>query len=510
VLDALRFRSQYNQEFDFAFQARHEDSLRREIERREQKAMATYEDSNISGGDKAGKEKEKDPRPRARAERRSQPRNQGNQLEGDSASDSPESSQSSSEESEGSSCSFKSDDDFSGEDEPMCEVRATRSNTSAESVQAEDTFSPSDPENVPTVSSPGSISDSILNNPQSVRVTRLSAKLASIQTEETLSTPLPEPSHAVNTGCGSSDAAGGALVEMVTVAFSPPSPATQASDKAALTSSGKNIMVSRPDSNDASGEAAPTSSNGRKKMVLRPDSDDADSCDWEIHPIALKAELNEAEAEKKGPLRLDYTRWMLKKNKWKRTEVDFVAKLRSDEIPTATLTRLDGVKFMLAPNTRAFHVLFTAGGLELISVQQLKQSPDKSGLTVIFNRVLITERAIVAAFSQDDLTDTLSNAAGRSITSVRLGSSSLKRMHKDQCAQKKKVTMVHAGDIAYSDHAHNIVGFLGWFTMNNLKDEDKHELMTSLKKYNFHYKFIKTDIDLVEQGPPFSDSVPGA
>ncbi len=125
--------------------------------------------------------------------------------------------------------------------------------------------------------------------------------------------------------------------------------------------------------------------------------------------------------------------------------------------------------------------------------------------------MLSTERAIVAAFSQEDLTDTLSNAAGRSNTSVRLGSSSLRRMHTYQCAQRKgkKITMVHAGDVAYSDHAHNIVSFLGWFTMNNTKDDDKKVLMRSLRTYNFHAKHSSADIDVVEQGPPFSDSVPG-
>jgi hypothetical protein len=231
-------------------------------------------------------------------------------------------------------------------------------------------------------------------------------------------------------------------------------------------------------------------------------------CDWTIHPVELKSELEETTAQRLGPYRLNYTRWMLKSRKWKKTDVSFTKKARGDVISVAHLTRCDGVKFDLVARTSVFYVLHTPMGLELISVQSMALSVTHgSCLVVTFNRVLGTKRAAQAAESREDLVTTLACKA-RSIISTRLGSDNLTRLLN---AQQKGATVVHEGDIAYTDLAHNIVGVVGSLTPNATDIQDKKILLGRLRANQSIAASQAKDIscfDVVIQGPHFSDTAP--
>jgi hypothetical protein len=202
---------------------------------------------------------------------------------------------------------------------------------------------------------------------------------------------------------------------------------------------------------------------------------------------------------------------MLKNRKWQRTDVKFVQKSRGDHISVANLTRCDGVKFDLVAKTIVFYVLHTPMGLELISVQSMAISEGtNSNLVVRFNRVLGTKRAAQAAFSRDDLVSTLKSTGfdGRSIISTRLGSDSLNRL---LLSQKKSPTVVHEGDIAYTDFAYNIVGVVGTLTPNATDKEDQQTLLRKLRaNQNISAKQAKdlSCFDMVIHGPHFSDTAP--
>ena len=51
-------------------------------------------------------------------------------------------------------------------------------------------------------------------------------------------------------------------------------------------------------------------------------------CDWTIHPVELKSELEDKTAQQLGEYRLNYTRWMLKSRKWQKTDVVFTQRSR--------------------------------------------------------------------------------------------------------------------------------------------------------------------------------------
>jgi hypothetical protein len=232
-------------------------------------------------------------------------------------------------------------------------------------------------------------------------------------------------------------------------------------------------------------------------------------CDWTIHPVELKSELEETTAQRLGPYRLNYTRWMLKSRKWKKTDVSFTKKARGDVISVAHLTRCDGVKFDLVARTSVFYVLHTPMGLELISVQSMALSVTHgSCLVVTFNRVLGTKRAAQAAESREDLVTTLACKGRPPIISTRLGSDNLTRLLN---AQQKGATVVHEGDIAYTDLAHNIVGVVGSLTPNATDIQDKKILLGRLRANQSIAASQAKDIscfDVVIQGPHFSDTAP--
>jgi hypothetical protein len=232
-------------------------------------------------------------------------------------------------------------------------------------------------------------------------------------------------------------------------------------------------------------------------------------CDWTIHPVELKSELEDKTAQQLGPYRLNYTRWMLKSRKWQKTDVGFTKNARADGISVAHLTRCDGVKFDLVARTSVFYVLHTPMGLELISVQSMAVSvTDRLCLVVTFNRVLGTKRAAQAAESREDIVSTLTCKDGRSIISTRLGSENLTKLLN---AQQKGATVVHEGDIAYTDFAHNIVGVVGSLTPNATDKEDKKNLLGRLRaNQNIAAKQAKdiSCFDVVIHGPHFSDTAP--
>jgi hypothetical protein len=151
-------------------------------------------------------------------------------------------------------------------------------------------------------------------------------------------------------------------------------------------------------------------------------------------------------------------------------------------------------------------------GLELISIQSLHQSGSgKSDLAVQFNRVLQTKRAAQAAHSREDLVSTLASIGGdgRSIVSTRLGSESLSRLLRRQ--DMSGPTVVHEGDIAYTDFAHNIVGVVGSLTPNATDRDDKKNLLSRLRaNQNIAARQAKdiSCFDVVIQGPHFSDTAP--
>ena len=234
-------------------------------------------------------------------------------------------------------------------------------------------------------------------------------------------------------------------------------------------------------------------------------------CDWTIHPVELKSELEDTTARRLGPYRLNYTRWMLKGRNWQKTDVVFTQRSRGDGIPCARLIRCDGVKFDLVARTPAFYVLHTPMGLELISVQSMDQSAsNRLCLVVTFNRVLGTKRAAQAAQSpaREDLVSTLTSKGdgGRSIVSTRLGSDNLTRLLN---AQQKGATVVHEGDIAYTDFAYNIVGVVGSLTPHATDTADKKKLLGQLRSNQRISAQQAKDIscfDVVIQGPHFSDT----
>jgi hypothetical protein len=98
---------------------------------------------------------------------------------------------------------------------------------------------------------------------------------------------------------------------------------------------------------DSSSQAAACSdAPGRAsedKSHLEPMSED-EVCDWTIHPVELKSELDETTAQRLGPYRLNYTRWMLKSRKWQKTDVVFTKRARADGISLKFICLSDSMR----------------------------------------------------------------------------------------------------------------------------------------------------------------------
>jgi hypothetical protein len=185
-------------------------------------------------------------------------------------------------------------------------------------------------------------------------------------------------------------------------------------------------------------------------------------------------------------------------------------KIKGGGISFARLTRCDGVNFDFVARTPTFYVLHTPMGLELISVQYMDQlEPNRLCLLVTFNRVLGTKRAAQAAESRDVSTLTCKGDGGRSIVSTRLGSDNL-TTGRLLNAQQKGATVVHEGEIAYTDFAHNIVGVVGSLRRMLLIRKTKKKLGLLRANQGIPAKQAKdiSCFDVVIQGPHFSDTAP--
>jgi hypothetical protein len=457
------------------YEARHEASQKKMQELREDKARDQYDNTQIDGGKQPANKSLKDNKQPKRAERRAQPRNQASQLEASSCSDSEESSDSDDSEYNWSSCPSEAEDgipagksadedvDGGGDDEGGAsddQCADAEVDRSGMDQQLSD-------ENVCPGASRSSSADAG------------EAREAAAASGGKEQTPVPsnaEVHHPHNTRSRGQISAG--AVDGSPVA--PPS---------------------------GSGQADVPSNQPAERVAGRSEDED---CDWTVHPIEFKSELDEEAAKKLNPHRLNYTRWMLMENKWKRTEVRFQTRTRGEKIASAHLTRCDGLKFDLLAQSRAFYVLHTPMGLELASIDSLEPSKDGT-LKVHFNRVLSTKRAATAAHSREDLRTTLSSGGngGRSIIAERLGSDSLNRILQSQ--RPAAPTVVHQGDIAYSDFAHNIVGVVGWLTAAATEQEDKSRLLGCLRREQNIPAKVARDLacfDVVVQGQHFSDSPP--
>jgi hypothetical protein len=484
------------------FEARHDASQRKMKELREDLAQQSYPDTNIRAKKKNEKSNSKDNIQPGRAQRRAQPRNQSNQLSGSSGSESDDSENSWSADNSESDESIRQHSCASGDD------------------AADD----SDTENVPppVAAAQGKARKTQLNQQPNVepnsRMTRSQSQTipnSADAADGSLSAPSRIPS---SSSSSSSSANSGEVPALAAAAqgYGEKSQSQQPSLEKPSSTDGSFDATSPPTRggivDDSSSQATACSDApgraSKDKSHLEPMSED-EVCDWTIHPVELKSELEETTAQRLGPYRLNYTRWMLKSRKWKKTDVSFTKKARGDVISVAHLTRCDGVKFDLVARTSVFYVLHTPMGLELISVQSMALSVTHgSCLVVTFNRVLGTKRAAQAAESREDLVTTLACKGRPPIISTRLGSDNLTRLLN---AQQKGATVVHEGDIAYTDLAHNIVGVVGSLTPNATDIQDKKILLGRLRANQSIAASQAKDIscfDVVIQGPHFSDTAP--
>lgn len=470
VVVAYKFVMDHFESISRFFDARQDDSQQKMKDLREDSAKETFTNTNIRPNKTTAKSKSKDNKQPARAERRAQPRNKSNQLSGSSGSEEDDSdntwSADNSESEEGiPECIGDSDDDAFIESPPAA---AQKKKGKAQR--------PEQPVEVPNS-----------------RVTRSKSAETIPSSADAAVGSIVAPSRVPSSNSNSSSGNGGEIPALADPVAPPPQGGI--ADDLSLRASA---------CNDETGCASEDTSP--KEPI-----ENNEVCDWTIHPVELKSELDETSAQRLSPYRLSYTRWMLKSRKWQRTTVEFVQKSRGDHISVANLTRCDGVKFHLVAKTSVFYVLHTPMGLELISVQSMAISEgNNSNLVVRFNRVLSTKRAAQAAFSRDDLVSTLKSTdfGGRSIISTRLGSDSLTRL---LISQQKSPTVVHEGDIAYTDFAYNIVGVVGTLTPNATDKEDKQALLRKLRanqSINFAQARDISCFDVVIHGPHFSDTAP--
>ena len=487
------------------FEARHDASQQKMKELREDSAQETYADTNIRATKKNAKNESKDNAQPARAERRAQPRNKSNQLSASSGSES--------DDSENSWSADNSDSDegipqatLDSEDDEDTEILPPP--VAAEQGAARKTQLNQQPVQEPTSRITRSQSQTIPNSADAAdgSLPALSrVPCSSISSSSSANSEANPALAAAAQGHGEKSQSQQQSLKIPSSSRSSEQLKSSSTDGPCVATSSRAIV---DDSSAACIDAPGRASVDQPHQ--EPMSED-EVCDWTIHPVELKSELEDTTAQKLGPYRLNYTRWMLKSRKWQKTDVVFTQRSRGDVILFAHLTRCDGVRFDLVARTPAFYVLHTPMGLELISVQSMDQSvPNRLCLVVTFNRVLGTKRAAQAAESRHDLVSTLTckGDGGRSIVSTRLGSDNLTRL---LIAQQKGATVVHEGDIAYTDFAHNIVGVVGSLTPHATEQDDKRKLLGHLRQNQSISAKQAKDIscfDVVIQGPHFSDTAP--
>jgi hypothetical protein len=484
------------------FQARHDASQKKMKEMREDSAQQTYEDTNIRANGNNAKCNSRDNKKPAKTERRAQPRNKSNQLSASSGAESDDSENNWSADNSESAESIGQHSCASGDDAHDSDNGKVPPPVAAAQGNARKRQLSQQPTEALTSRMTRSQSQTIPNSADAA------------DDDGSLSASPRVPSISISS---SSSANSGEVPALAAAAqgYGEKSQSQQPSLEKPSSTDGPFVATSPPTRGDivddsSSQAAACSDAPGRAskdKSHLEPMSED-EVCDWTIHPVELKSDLKAVEAERLGRYRLNYTRWMLRSRKWQKTAVLFTKNARTDvNIAVAHLTRCDGVKFDLVARTSVFYVLHTPMGLELISVQSMVVSVNKLRVVVTFNRVLSTQRAVQAAHSREDLVDTLA-CDGRSIISTRLGSDNLSKL---LIAQQNGATVVHEGDIAYTDFAHNIVGVVGSLTPNAKDKDDQKILLNRLRSNQCIGRKQAKDIscfDVVIQGPHFSDTAP--
>jgi len=239
------------------------------------------------------------------------------------------------------------------------------------------------------------------------------------------------------------------------------------------------------------------------------------------HPFPNPEALSDSAAQKASRWKLDYIWHLLKRNKWRDSEVSGPAntKIRS---PVLTLKRLDGETFPLTQCTNLFYVLFGDSGLELIYIESidfktldLETSDEMRSLLVRkqpevqwcvrYTRCLRTQKAIECCTPRDTV---VRNANGVN-RQASLGKTSLKRLLRT----KDPRLIFHRGDVPYETAAKNIVGFVGWDSaVSSVADSDFKAVLKSITTNLTHrstsFQVQKpADMDWVYCGQDFSEEV---
>ena len=253
------------------------------------------------------------------------------------------------------------------------------------------------------------------------------------------------------------------------------------------------------------------------------EEDDEDDRENIAHPFPNPVELSESAAQTASRWKLDYIWHLLKRNKWRDSEVSGPANTKTRD-PVLTLKRLDGEKFPLTKCTNLFYVLFGDSGLELINIESivlksldLENSDEMRSLftskkpevqwCVKYTRCLHTQKAIECCTSRDTV---VKNANGVN-RPTSLGKKSLRKLLND----KKDLGLIfHKGDFPYETAAKNIVGFVGWDSAASIvADSDfkavHKRINANLTQRTTGFQIQKpADMDWVYCGQDLSENVP--
>ena len=229
--------------------------------------------------------------------------------------------------------------------------------------------------------------------------------------------------------------------------------------------------------------------------------------------------LNDSDAKTASRWKLDYIWHLLKKNKWKASEVTAPAIARAQN-PVLTLKRLDGITFPVAKCANLFYVIFGDSGLELINIEKiamktlddetsdaisclLRKKKREVQWCVTYTRCLRTEEAIANSTKCEHVAK---NEHGVN-RPASLGRTSLRKIWN----QDDRRLIFHKGDFPYETAAENIVGFVGWDSaVSSEADSDFKDVLknisTNLTHRNTSFQVQKAgDMDWVYCGPDFSE-----
>lgn len=255
------------------------------------------------------------------------------------------------------------------------------------------------------------------------------------------------------------------------------------------------------------------------------DSDEEEGCIFEgpsSYPFPSPRDLTDDEAQHISPYKLSYIRYLLKKEKWKSTQVELDREPRREEInEPLILTRLDKKQFVLTTSKCGlFYVLYGDDGLELISVERVlwkvlssdtedatrkpKQLPKQ--VCVEYTRALSTQNAIDQCKSVNDFH---AKSSGGVTRTTSMGSASLKKYLRSDAGPDSNL-IFHKGDYPFETLAENIVGFVAWDPLcaTARSPDDLKRLMNIInsKQAKAQVKIYSLDeVDYVYCGPDFSE-----